>query len=99
MVSDGVSDIFSNLLKLLKDVDSIYKQNQFLEESYQLIQPKEIALGHRIDQHYSNVNDQSSSVSIVESFQYVSIKSSAGARPTEAPPENFTWGPLYPQAE
>ena len=25
-------------------------------------------------------------------------KSSAGARPTEAP-ENFTWGPLYPQAK
>ena len=23
-------------------------------------------------------------------------KSSPGARPTKAPPENFTWGPLYP---
>ena len=24
---------------------------------------------------------------------------STGSRPTEAPPENFTWGPLYPQAK
>ena len=24
---------------------------------------------------------------------------SAGARPTEAPPENVTWGPLYPLAQ
>ena len=24
---------------------------------------------------------------------------SAGARPTEAPQKNFTWGPLFPQAK
>ena len=48
--------------------------------------------------HKKLITLQHKAIKIVGGGKYFD-HASAGARPTEPPPENFTWGPLYPQAK
>lgn len=74
-VLELINNAFDIFTLILKQFDSIYKQDNFFKKKFALIEPREIVLGTRIDQRYNSARDENISVRVTETFQYVPIKS------------------------